>query len=744
VIVRIDGKQHYLWRAVGQGEKQKSIDFCSDVAHKESADQANDGATNNVETVYLATNDYVLMTGKTSAAARLWRISMLLFLGPVITVAQESDGNALDEVVITATRIETTVREAARSVSVVDQQRIQNGTQQLAMDEALAGVPGLYMQNRYNFAQDLRISLRGFGARSSFGIRGVKIIVDGIPETLPDGQAGVDSIDLGSAQRIEVLRGPSSSLYGNASGGVIAVETERGTTASFVEANLAAGDLGFQKLQLKTGGKVDRFDYLINVASQELDGYREHSVSEGTVVNGRFGIQINDNNALTITLNHTDQPVAEDPGGINAAQAATAPQSARDANLLYDAGEALDQQRIGLVYKRDQSRGSLTIRNYYVWRDFSNKLPFQGGGAVDLERFFYGLGAQYSFGDVLPESVELTVGFDIDRQEDYRKRFDNLQGEIGPLVFDQIESVDSDGLYLQGKYRLNNSWVLSAGIRYDDLSYDVVDRYLVDGDDSGVVSFEELSLSVGLVIDLGNGVMFGTVSSSFETPTTTELANPDGSGGFNQDLNSQSATNFEVGYKSGRQRFYYEIALFQIDLKDELIPFELATSPGRTFYSNAGRSTRTGVETALTWTSNTGFVVDASLTWSDFTFDEFVDDNGNDFSGSHLPGLPELFGYLGLKYQSENGFQATFETSYSGDLFANNANSVKVPSYVVSGLRASYQFESGNWLFQPYGGINNLFNESYNSNIRINAFGGRYFEPAPERNYYAGIVIRFQ
>ncbi len=396
------------------------------------------------------------------------------------------------------------------------------------------------------------------------------------------------------------------------------------------------------------------------------------------------------------------------------------------------------------MYKRDQSRGSLTIRNYYVWRDFSNKLPFQGGGAVDLERFFYGLGAQYSFGDVLPESVELTVGFDIDRQEDYRKRFDNLQGEIGPLVFDQIESVDSDGLYLQGKYRLNNSWVLSAGIRYDDLSYDVVDRYLVDGDDSGVVSFEELSLSVGLVIDLGNGVMFGTVSSSFETPTTTELANPDGSGGFNQDLNSQSATNFEVGYKSGRQRFYYESALFQIDLKDELIPFELATSPGRTFYSNAGRSTRTGVETALTWTSNTGFVVDASLTWSDFTFDEFVDDNGNDFSGSHLPGLPELFGYLGLKYQSENGFQATFETSYSGDLFANNANSIKVPSYVVSGLRASYQFESGNWLFQPYGGINNLFNESYNSNIRINAFGGRYFEPAPERNYYAGIVIRFQ
>ncbi len=344
----------------------------------------------------------------------------------------------------------------------------------------------------------------------------------------------------------------------------------------------------------------------------------------------------------------------------------------------------------------------------------------------------------------MPESLELTVGFDIDRQNDDRKRFDNVQGVIGPLVFDQAETVDSDGLFLQGKYRLNDSWELSAGLRYDNLSYDVSDRYLVDGDDSGKISFDELSSSLGLSLILGKGVMFGTISSSFETPTTTEFANPDGSGGFNQGLKPQTATNYEIGYKSGQQRFYYEVALFKIDLEDELIPFELATSPGRIFYSNAGKSTRTGVETALSWTSDTGFGVDASLTWSDFTFDDFVDDNGNDFSGSHLPGLPELFGYLGLKYQSENGFQATFDTSYSGDLYANNANTVKVSSYVVSTLRASYEFKSGNWLFQPYGGINNLFDESYNSNIRINAFGGRYFEPAPGRHYYAGIVIRYQ
>lgn len=658
--------------------------------------------------------------------------------------AQQQDTDVLDEIVVSATRMESSVRDVARSISIVHKERIQNGTQQLGIDEALAGVPGLYMQNRYNFAQDLRISLRGFGARSSFGIRGIKIIVDGIPETLPDGQGGIDSIDIGSTQSIEILRGPASSLYGNASGGVIAITSELGNSPPFVEGRVAAGEFDYQQYQLKAGGEIGSADFLFNVSRTEIDGYRDHSNFRGSIINTKLAIPLGENDKLTFALNHSDQPEAQDPGGINAAQAATDPSSARDRNILFDAGESLSQQRVGFVYERDRASGKLTLRNHYVWRDFANKLPFTNGGSVDLDRFFYGFGVQYSLGEFMPDNLSLMFGVDLDRQDDDRKRYDNNDGVLGPLVFDQNERVDSTGIFVQGRYEINDAWALLAGLRYDELSYDVTDRFLTNGDDSGKLDFDEVSPSFAINYRMDSGVLFASYSSSFETPTTTELANPDGSGGFNTSLVAQTADNFELGFKRSNENLYYEITVFTIDLKNELIPFELAAFPGRTFFVNAGSSKRDGIETALNWKSNNGIQIDASYTWSDFKFEDFVDDNGNDFSGNQLPGLPRQFGYLGLSYHTESGFSGTFETIYSGDLYANNANSANVSSYTVANLRLGHEFHNGNWMIRPYIGINNLFDETYNSNIRINAFGGRYFEPAPIRNFYAGVVVNFQ
>jgi len=676
-----------------------------------------------------------------NGTARLWPVLIVLAVSSTAW-GQAAEDDVLDEIVVSATRMETSVREAARSISIVDKDRIQLGTQQLGLDESLAGVPGLYMQNRYNFAQDLRISLRGFGARSSFGIRGIKVLVDGIPETLPDGQAGVDSIDIGSAQSIEVLRGPASSLYGNASGGVISITSELGSATPYLEGRVAGGEFGYAQLQFKSAGQLGSSDYLFNVSRTELDGYRDHSRAEGSVLNSKLGVPLGESDRLIFSLNLTDQPQADDPGGINAAQAAADPSSARDRNLQFDGGESLEQQRFGMIYERERDSGSLTLRNYYAWREFANKLPFVSGGSVDLDRFFYGVGAQYSFGR-LPDALSLSVGIDYDKQDDDRKRFDNNDGVIGAMVFDQNEEVDSTGVYLQGQYKLNDAWSILAGLRYDEISYNVTDNYLVDGDSSGVLDFDEVSPSLALNYQMESGVLFASYSSSFETPTTTELANPDASGGFNPSLNPQTADNFEIGYKRSEGNLYYELAVFTIDLEDELVPFELAAFPGRTFYANAGSSSRHGIEAAVARSFDNGLRIDASYTWSDFNFDNFVDDNGNDFSGNQLPGLPEHFGYLGLTYAAESGLAGTLEAVYSGELVANNANTAEVPSYTVANFRMSHELETGRWIIRPYFGINNIFDEGYNSNIRINAFGARYFEPAPGRNFYAGVVVNF-
>jgi len=635
------------------------------------------------------------------------------------------------------------MRDVARSISVVQKDRIQNATQQLGLDEVLAGVPGLYMQNRYNFSQDLRIAIRGFGTRSSFGIRGIKILVDNIPETLPDGQAQVDSLDLGSAERIEVLRGPASSLYGNASGGVISVVSELGGSEPYVEGKLAAGELGYRKYQFKAAGKVNRVDYLVNASHQDFEGYREHSSSSGNLVNSKLRWNISNGDSLTIAANHTDRPDEQDPGGIDAAQAQASPRSARARNILFNAGEELSQQRLGLVYQTDRFSGDLLLRNYYVWRDFSNRLPFVDGGAVDLERFFYGAGAQYSLSELGSGRLNLTIGFDVDRQNDDRRRFDNNQGVLGNLVFDQQEHIDSAGIYVQGHYEISTTWSISAGLRYDNLQYTVTDRLLADGDDSGRRDFNEVSPSVSVSYRAGSDTIFASYSSSFETPTTTELANPDGSGGFNQTVNPQLADNYELGWRGARQNVSYEFAVFHIDLKDELIPFELAAFPGRTFYSNAGSSSRSGVEMAMSWALGRGFSADVSYTWSDFKLDSFIDGDGNDFSGNELPGLPRHFGYLALHYEAQKGLSATLESVFSGKLFANTSNTVSVPGYAVTNFRVSHSYRQGRWDVRPYLGINNLFSEKYNDNIRINAFGGRFYEPAPTRNYYAGIVVRF-
>ncbi len=669
-----------------------------------------------------------------------------LCASPAAAQQEQGQANPLEEIVVTATRMDHTLANAPVAVSVIGEQDIQSARQQLGLDESLSRVPGLFMQNRYNFAQDLRIAIRGFGARANFGIRGIKILVDGIPETLPDGQGSVDTIDIGATSQIEVIRGPTSTLYGNASGGVISVTSEAAPDAPFVETRLSGGEYGFRKIQLKAGGRTDRVGYMLSASDQEFDGYREQSRAENRQLTGRFDIDLGSEREFRAVINHSDQPVADDPGGVDAEQAAAAPRSARDANVLFNGGETLEQTRIGFLYAAPiGSAGLLEARNYYVTRDFSNSLPFTGGGIVEFDRFFAGGGVSYTHEGVwLDRPNRLIVGLDYEDQDDDRLRYDNLTGTRGPLVFDQNESVTSQGLFIRNELSLTPDASLTFGARFDEVEFDVTDHFLADGDDSGSRSLRDTSPMIALSVGLSDSLrVYGRYSTAFETPTTTEFNRPSGAGGFNPNVDPQTAENLEVGMRGILgERSRYELALYTIDVDDELIAFEVPGSPGRDFYENAGSSKRDGLEASLILDPTERLSTTFTYTYSDFEFERFVDGGGNDFSGNTIPATSEHVLFGEVTYTDPRGWFGAFDVMYVDDQFANNANTDTADGYTVANARFGYERELGGIVLEPFVGVNNLFDETYMSNVRINAFGGRYFEAAPDRNVYGGVTIR--
>lgn len=654
----------------------------------------------------------------------------------------------ISEIIVTATRLDQAARSVPSAISVVSGDEIQHARQQLALDEALASVPGVFFQNRYNFAQDLRIAIRGFGARSNFGVRGIKILVDGIPETLADGQSQVDSIDLSSVRQVEVLRGPASALYGNAAGGVISIQSERGSTEPYADARVAVGDYGYRKYQVKTAGAAGRLDYLVSLSDLQIDGYREHSEAENTQLNSRFLFRFNDNTEVGWAISATDQPVSNDPGGVTRADATANPRGARDRNVDFDAGEALDQQKLGLSFKHVFTDGSeLRARSYNLTRDFRNRLPFTGGGTVVFDRAFAGGGISYTRGFALGNIQHRVVaGFDHDRQRDDRQRFDNNSGIQGVLVLDQLERVTSTGIFVQDEISVSDRLEVTLGLRYDDIEFDISDAFLADGNDSGARSIDDVSPSIGFLYDVGaQHSVYGSIATAFETPTTTEFANPDGSGGFNPILEPQKSTSYELGLRGGLdESARYELVIFRIDVDDELIPFEIASSPGRDFFVNAGKSARRGIELSLRAEPVPGLNLALAYTWSKFEFETFIDANGNDYSGNTIPGIPDTFVHVDMSYVHESGFFAALDALYTDELFADNANSSEVRGATVANMRFGLKKTFDKLDIEPFIGISNVFDTDFTANVRINAFGGRYFEPGPDRNVYGGVSVRFR
>jgi iron complex outermembrane receptor protein len=690
-------------------------------------------------------------------------VSLALLLAGSAVSVQALGADLLGDITVQATRVDKSLYKVPAAVGYVDKEDIQFGRQQLGLDESLVTIPGLFMQNRYNFAQDLRIAIRGFGSRSSFGIRGIKLYVDGIPATLPDGQGGVDSIDIGSLDRIEVVRGPASSLYGTASGGVINMYTEDGPEDQpFIEARTSFGSYKFRKHQLKAGGQADRLNYLVNLSRLELDGYRDQSKTENVLLNTKFRYAIDPSADVTLTFNAVDSPEADDPGGLRRTGNAfntdlSTPSAAQRNNLRFDAGESVKQQQLGLLYNKSiGDQHQFTLRNYYVFRDFDAKLPFgyfggplvPSGGIVDLQRFFVGGGAQYSYtGALSGMKNRFSVGLDIDNQMDERVNYTNIidSSVIGPKSLDQEEDVFSWGLFMQNELALSDSLELTLGARYDEVEFDFSDRYFVDGsDDSGNIAFSEISPRVGLMWSLGNALnVYGNLGTSFETPSSREFANPTAAGGFNPGLKAQTAVNYELGIKGAlTPRSDYELALFRIETDNELIL--AGQNPGGSdHYTNAGETLRHGLEASVNLQPMPGMNLSLAYTYSDFEFSRFTDDSGTSFKGNRIPGIPEHAAFAELAYYAPSGFYAIWDSQYVDKLYVDNANSDSASSYSVSNLRLGYSRYYGDTEVTTFLGINNIFDKQYIGSVRVNEANSRYFEPAPERNLFAGIAVRF-
>lgn len=658
----------------------------------------------------------------------------------------DTSATLLAPATVTSTRLTTNELAAPYSLSVVSLPAAQSGRQRLSPQEFLPAVPGVFSLNADNFAQDLRISIRGFGARSAFGIRGLRLMVDDLPESTPDGQGQVDNLALGLVERVEVVRGPAAGLYGNASGGVVSFYTENPSGRPYAEVRMSAGAFGFQQYQAKFGGQRGRFQHLSHAAWTSTDGYRDHSRMRAALFYGKYRYTIGDRSAATLILNYANSPQADDAGALTLLQADTARRTARDLNLRFQAGERLWQARVGVVFDhRFSEKSRLKIRLFHTLRDFENKLPTTASGIVALQRGYAGGGANWTREQRLgPLAWQTQLGFDLDAQRDDRQRYGNADGTRAALAFDQRETFRSVGAYWLNQVSLREKLSLTANLRFDAVQLRAADYFTTDGDDSDARTLGNINPIVGLNWLFSPKIaLYGNVATSFETPALTELsANPSGRGGFNPDLRQQRAVSTEVGIKGLMfSKLRFELAAFRTQARGEFVPFEVDSLPGRTFYRNAGRSLRRGLEAAATWQPLAAFSVTANCAASVFRYAEYSVGTSN-FEGKSLPGLPNFTAFVEPRWQHRRGGYAALQVAHAGRFFADDANSARVAAYTVLNLRGGWLLRFPNMQVEPFAGLNNWGGARYFSNIRLNAVGRRYYEPAAELGWYAGVRVR--
>jgi iron complex outermembrane receptor protein len=653
----------------------------------------------------------------------------------------------LDTVVVSATRGETRAFDAPAAVSAVDADTIRAAGPQVNLSEALARVPGLTVLNRQNYAQDLQLSIRGFGSRSTFGIRGVRLIVDGIPATMPDGQGQASNVSLSSAERIEVLRGPLALLYGNAAGGVVQVFTAAGAPEPTLTLGGSAARFDAHRLGATFAATAGEHRFTIDASHFETDGYRQHSAAQRDQLNAKWSWQVGPATRLDTVVNILDQPDALDPLGLTRAQWEQDPRQSPAIAFIQDARKSVRQQQAGTVLEhRLGADTTLTARVYVGERSLDNKLSTplasqlpasSSGGIVAFERRYEGAALQLTQRVTLGEAVSarFVAALEHDRMADDRRGYLNDAGVQGALRRDEDDRVANMDALLQATLDLGERWSAIAGVRASRVRFETADRYIAPGnpDDSGSLVYRATNPVAGLTWHAsGDWNVYANTGRGFETPTFTELAYRNNASGLNTGLNASKSTHAELGtkWRAGAGQAL-EAALFDIRTRDEIVVD--TNVGGRSTFRNAGRTTRRGAEIAYAarWSA---FRATVSFTALDARFE----------NGNRLPGTPERSAFAELIYAPRPGWHAAVEIAHTGRLFVNDANEDFAPAATVLNLRLGWRARVGAIEVEPLLRVENATDRKYAGSVIVNEAQRRFFEPAPPRTWMAGVTARYR
>lgn len=657
-------------------------------------------------------------------------------------------------------RSEATTDRLPWAVGSLRTEELRRGQGTLGIDEALANIPGVVVANRHNYALDQRVSIRGAGSRANFGLRGVKVLLDGIPQSLPDGQSQLTNVDLGALSRVEVLRGSASSLYGNGSGGVIAFTTDLSAPHPLgAVLRQTSGSAGLQKTQLRASGRAGHSLGMISLSRTAVDGFRQYSEAETRQFLAALDHALSPQTLLAVRAGAADTPKALNPGALTAAEYALNPDTASRTNVNRGASREVAQRYLSVRLQRTVGAVEWSGAVYGQRRSVDNALAVAppapagptNGTFSTLDRRVVGARFDASHRSSGARRTRLAAGVDLQRSADVRRNQRSTAGRpTAPedtLLLDQDEVVVSVGPFAQLQWDPHSQVTVSAGGRWDRLRFRVDDHFFGDGDDdSGVREMTAVSGHLGLVWRLSEAFTpYGNISTAFETPTTTELqVRPDGAGGFNPALGPQRIRTVEVGAR-GRLglRGAFEVALFQADVHDAIVQF--LETDGRAFFRNAGRTRNRGVELGATLDVLDWLELRAAWTLADYRFTRYRITSGatvDTLDGNRLAGVPRHALRTGARARW-GAVSVDVDHTVQSALYGDDRNQVRVDGWGVGqlNLRGAWTFERSGWRIEPFAAVQNALDHAYIGSVTLNGFGGRVLEPAPRRNWYLGLEL---